>query len=77
MVDDLNQVLIHQHTASESQHHANMVEEAKRAGQHSQSSTKPPSQAWYRQYSIGRIAIAAIGLLAMAGFAVWVVLSSG
>lgn len=77
MVDGFNQVSDDHLTASEAQRHANMVEAAKRAGQHSQSSTKPPSQAWYRQYSIGRIAIAVIGLLAMAGFAVWVVLSSG
>ena len=80
MVDDLNQVLIHQHTASESQRHANMIEAAKRAEQHSRSSSKPPSQAWDRLYSIARIAapvIAVVGLLAMVGFAIWIAVSSG
>ena len=80
MVDGFNQVSNDHLTASEAQRHADMAEAAKRAGQHYQSPTKPPSQAWDRLYSIARIAapvIAVVGLLAMAGFAVWVVVSSG
>ena len=45
MVDGFNQVSNDHLTASEAQRHANMAEAAKRAGQHYQSPTKPPSQA--------------------------------
>ena len=80
MVDGFNQVSNDHLTTSEAQRHANMAEAAKRAEQHYQSPSKPPSQAWDRLYSIARIAapvIAVTGLLAMVVFAVWVAVSSG
>ena len=80
MVDGFNQVSNDHLAASEAQRHANMIEAAQRAEQHSQSPTKPPSQAWDRLYSIARIAapvIAVTGLLAMVGFAIWIAVSSG
>ena len=80
MAEDFNQPWIEQQMVSGAQRHTNMTEAAKRAQQHYQSPSKPPSQAWDRLHSVLRIAapvIAVTGLLAMVGFAVWVAVSAG
>ena len=80
MAEDFNRQWNEQQSLSEAQRHANMAESAKRGEQHYQGSSKPTSKLWDRLYSVARIVIPAIGivgLLAMVGFAVWVVASSG
>ncbi|MDE2821907.1 MAG: hypothetical protein OXK79_00190 [Chloroflexota bacterium] len=80
MVEDYNRHLAEQQTLSEGQRHANMAEAAKRAQEHYQPPSKPHSEIGDRLYRIARVvfpAIAIVGLLAMFGFAVWIVVTSG
>ena len=82
MVDELNRVWVDQQSKSEVQRHANMAEAAKRAQEHFQHQPppKPRSEIWDKLYSIARVVfptIAIVGLLAMFGFAVWIVVTSG
>ncbi len=82
MVDEMNRAWVEQQSKSEVQRHANMVEAANRAQEHQQHqpSSKSHSDIGDRLYRIARVvfpAIAIVGLLAMFGFAVWIVVTSG
>ncbi|MDE2716123.1 MAG: hypothetical protein OXI33_03775 [Chloroflexota bacterium] len=80
MVDELNRAWVDQQTKSEVQRHTNMVEVSKRAQEHYQPPSKPHSEIGDRLYRIARVVfpmIAIVGLLAMFGFAVWIVVTSG
>ena len=82
MVEDYNRHLADQQNLSEGQRHANMAEAAKRAQEHFQHQppSKPHSDIGDRLYRIARVVFPAIaigGLLAMFGFAVWIVVTSG
>jgi hypothetical protein len=82
MVEDYNRHLADQQNLSEGQRHANMAESAKRAQEHFQHQPppKPPAEIWDKLYPIARVVfptIAIAGLLAMFGFAVWIIVTSG
>ena len=82
MVDEMNRAWVDQQSKSEMQRHANMVEAANRAHehQHHQPHSKRHSEIGDRLYRIARVVFPTIaigGLLAMFGFAVWIVVTSG
>ena len=82
MVDNFNHALIDLQRTGDAQRHANVGEAAKRAQEHNQHETslKPPSLVWDRLYSISRIVvptIAVIAIPAIVELAVWVAASSG